>query len=317
MNVELEKILGTLEVITEVPISLRLPDLVSFVWDVTRKGEFNFISLGVSEGWITSTDIEVAVEGWQAVEQRGYLNEEYDDRSYFEDEGIYFITPEVADERAKIYQLLTKNIQESLHNIEILKFSLNSDYSFFAVLGETQDNIWFALSETVAREIELKNEIKTSPSSDLIVDNNFNSHALNLKNEFQKIIDQLEPISIFGYYGSGYDYRFNHHLVQGMASSKEKALSIALNQAGMLNMAYFHEFNISSIDFIELQYDKDEMAEITQKYQKINNLLKQNLSDLKMIRCSFWNYDQIYIIGQTISKDFVGVSMENEFDYNP
>lgn len=318
MNIELERILGTLEVITEAGIGLRLPNtdtayLVPFVWDVTQKGEFNFINFGLDERWITKTDIKVAIESWQTVERKGYLNE--DDYPDCFDDDVIFISPEVAEKRAKIYQILEENIQRSLHNIEVLKFSLYpGGYSFFAILGESQDNTWFAFSETVAREIELENEITVFPLSDLVVNDDLNSHALNLKNEFQNIINQLEPVSVIGYYGGGYDYRFNHHLVQGVAFSKEKALLIALQQGGMLNMANFHKFNISALEW---QYDENEMAELTPKYQKINDFFKQNLSNSKMIRCSFWNYDRIYVIGQTISKDFAGVSIGSEFNFNP
>lgn len=238
MNVELEKILGTLEVISEAGIEFCLPNtdiayLVPFVWDVIQKGEFNFINFGLDERWITRTDIEVAIEGWQTVERKGHLNED-DYPDCFKDD-VIFITPEIAEERAKIYQILEENIQRNLHNIEVLKFSLYpGGYSFFVILGESQDNTWLAFSETVAREIELEKEITVSPLPDLTVNDDFSSHTLNLKNEFQNIINQLEPISIIGYYGGGYDYGLNHHLVQGVASSKEKALSIALQQASML-----------------------------------------------------------------------------------
>ncbi len=123
---------------------------------------------------------------------------------------VIFITPEIAEERAKVYQILEENIHSNLDNIEVLKFSLYPRiYSFFVIIGETQDNTWFAFSETVAREIELEEEITVSPLSDLIVNDDFSSHTLNLKNEYQNIINQLEPISIIGYYGCGYDYRFN------------------------------------------------------------------------------------------------------------
>ena len=79
MNAELEKILGTLEVITErstqVPIEFCLPNtdtthFTPFAWDVAQKGEFNFINFGLDERWITRTDIEVAIEGWESVERK-------------------------------------------------------------------------------------------------------------------------------------------------------------------------------------------------------------------------------------------------------
>ena len=79
MNLETEKILGTLEVFTETRLEFRLPDneyssIVPFIWDVTQKGNFSLLNLGRDEGWINKTDIDVAVKSWQSLERRGYLN---------------------------------------------------------------------------------------------------------------------------------------------------------------------------------------------------------------------------------------------------
>lgn len=77
MNLETEKILGTLEVFTETRLEFRLPDneyssIVPFIWDVTQKGNFSLLNLGRDEGWINKTDIDVAVKSWQSLERRGY-----------------------------------------------------------------------------------------------------------------------------------------------------------------------------------------------------------------------------------------------------
>jgi Nuclease A inhibitor-like protein len=76
----------------------------------------------------------------------------------------------------------------------------------------------------------------------------------------------------------------------------------------------FHGFNPQTSDWT---FDENEMAEILPKYQRINDFLKQNLTNLKMIRCSFWNCDCIYVLGQTNSDDFAGVFIRSDFNYNP
>lgn len=42
-------------------------------------------------------------------------------------------------------------------------------------------------------------------------------------------------------------------------------------------------------------------------HQKINQFLTQNLFYLRTIRCSFWNRECIYVIGQTNGGDVTGI----------
>ncbi|MEH2222484.1 nuclease A inhibitor family protein [Nostoc sp.] len=317
MHLETEKILGTLEVLTEKRLEFCLPNnhhssLAPFIWDVTQKRDFSLLNLGRDQRWITLTDIDVAVKNWHTLERRGYLNPN-DEPSDYEDEDI-IINPELAHERANIYQELADNIQEKLHNIEVLKFSKIPIYSFYVVLGQNQENNWFCFSQTVARETRLEGEIKCSDLPDLTMQLSSDSNTAKLKDEFQQIINQLQPMSIYGYYGGGYDYRFNHYLVQSIADTKEKALVLALHQAGMLDIVKFHEFDPEALSF---RWDEAEIAELYPRYQKINKFLIQNLSDLRMIRCSFWNRECIYVVGETNAGDITGIYIESDFDYNP
>ncbi|QIR38606.1 hypothetical protein HCG51_19150 [Tolypothrix sp. PCC 7910] len=314
MNLETEKILGTLEVLIEKSLEFRLhynhySSLIPFVWDVKEKGDFSLLNLGRDRKWITLTDIDVAVKSWQALERRGYLNpddfpDDYEDR----------ITPELADARAKIYETFADAIQKNLQNIQVLKFSKIPVYSFYIVLGQTTDNDWFCFSQTVARETKLQGEIKCSNLPDLTMQLSLGSNTAKLQYNFQQIINQLPPINIYGYYGGGYDYQFKHYLVQGIANSQEKALLIALQKAGMLDIAQFHEFDTEALSWM---WDEKEIGDFYPKYHKINQFLNQNLTNLKMFRCSFWNLECIYIFGQTKAEDIAGIYIESEFDYNP
>ena len=314
MNLETEKILGTLEVFTEPRLEFRLPDneyssIVPFIWDVTQKGNFSLLNLGRDEGWINKTDIDVAVKSWQSLERRGYLNsDDYPDD--YED----ILSPESADEREKVYQALTAVIQKNLHSIEALKFSRIPVYSFFVILGKNQNDNWFCISPTVARETKLEGEIKRSLISEFPEQEFLDRETLSLKYEVQTVLEQLQPVSIYGYYGGGYDYTFNHYLVQAIATTKEKALEIALRQAGMLETAKFIEFSIENFAW---RFERNEIMDLSLRYQKLNEFLKQNISDLRLIRCSFWNRDCIYVIGEIKSGDLAGVYIESDFHYNP
>ncbi|BAY61089.1 hypothetical protein NIES22_11500 [Calothrix brevissima NIES-22] len=314
MNLETAKILGTLEVLIDKRLEFRLhynhhSSLEPFVWDIQEKGDFSLLNLGRDRKWITLTDIDVAVKNWQALERRGYLNpDDYPDD--YED----VIAPELADARAEIYEELADAISENLQNIEVFKFSRIPMYSFYVVLGQDQENNWFCFSQTVARETKLRGEIKYSNLPDLTMQPSLDRNTAKLKDKFQQIINTLEPITIYGYYGGGYDYRFPHYLVQAISNSREQAILIALQQAGMLDIGKFHKFDVEALSG---NWDENEIAEFYPQYDKINQFLTQKLSDIQMLRCSFWNRECIYVLGTTKAEDIAGIYIESEFDFNP
>ncbi|MBV6628005.1 MAG: hypothetical protein KI793_34655 [Rivularia sp. (in: Bacteria)] len=56
---------------------------------------------------------------------------------------------------------------------------------------------------------------------------------------------------------------------------------------------------------------------ILQRYIKFNDFVNKTFSDVIMYRFSFWTLENIYIIGETQSSDWVGMHIKSIFVYNP
>ena len=79
MQPETEKLLGTLELLTQPSLNFHLPDhqdggnFVPFAWDVSEWGKFNIRNLCLSNGWLQITDADVTVKKWQNMEYLRYF----------------------------------------------------------------------------------------------------------------------------------------------------------------------------------------------------------------------------------------------------
>ncbi|MFB2834871.1 hypothetical protein [Floridanema evergladense] len=314
MNLETEQLLGTLQLLIEPPLKFRLPNnhyssFLTFVWDSEEKGELDILNLSYIEDWIQLTDIEVALKNWQTVENKGSLDPDFDPYYLRRRNKNYAVDEVTRVKRTQKYQGILELFCSELQEVEVLKFSCSRIYSFCVLIGKTQSNDWICISPTVAQETKIENQFSLS---DLPEDNS--THQLSEANlvfqtKIEKIIAELEPLTIYGYYGGGYNYSFNYHLVLTGGTTKEKALEKALRQAGMLKIAQFHRFNFKEIF--------DEETEAKPRYDLLNRFFQQSFSEKKMISCSFWNWIHIYIIGQTRTGDWLGVNVESEFDFNP
>lgn len=61
MKLETEQLLGTLEVLNH----------ETFLWETETQGKFNIWRLMISEGFVSLTDVEIALEHWQNIERWG------------------------------------------------------------------------------------------------------------------------------------------------------------------------------------------------------------------------------------------------------
>lgn len=316
MNPETEQILSTLEVLLEPCLEIHLPNnhrssLVPFVWDVAGS-KFNLLNLGQSEGWIKLTDVELVVKSWQELERRICLGP-----NYLPDNLKYTVDPATAIERGKKFQSLLQLLQSNIKNLEAFRFSFRPYYSFCIVIGKTDDDDWICISPTVARETYIEDDIISRSSlPELTPTRQLNKKTLELQSRIQAIIAEIEPLTIYGYYVAEYKYRFAYHLVCAAATTNELALKKALEAAGMLEIHKFNQFYPNQ-DYIQSRFNWDEQEELCFRYEKLNQFLKQRLPEMIMFRCSFWNWELIYMIAQNSSRDRLGIYLESEFDFNP
>ena len=80
------------------------------------------------------------------------------------------------------------------------------------------------------------------------------------------------------------------------------------------NFSYFPD----SRKYIFTDYsEREEGSILFEKYQKLNKFLKIKFAELIMYKFTFWDYTHIFIVGQSVDDDWVGLRLTSEFDYNP
>ena len=115
---------------------------------------------------------------------------------------------------------------------------------------------------------------------------------------------------IYSYYCGGYNHTYEHKVIYSVAPTPAQALETA---GDGIYVASFQEF-YPSYKFYAVEYS----AHPTYKqFQKLNKFLHQKLTNVTLFRFCFWDWEHIYILGETTSGDWVGVETTNEFAYNP
>jgi hypothetical protein len=315
MNSEIIKLLGSLEVLTDPKLLFYLRNNESgnwktFLWDRSECGaEFNTLDLAISNGWATWTDVEIVIQEWLELEQRRYLNLD-DDREEYEDRGC-FDDPEPVDRQgiyAELIDLLNRDFTDAIG----LKFSRNPDYTFYVILAKSTEENWICLCPTAPKETPIESErdylsIDCSPIEPIFIDYS------NSMSKIRELLDSIEPIKIYGYYGGGYDYHFDNYLVYAVANSQASALEIALQKSGMLKFYKFHKFNSTRTS----EYYSHELDIVHARYDRLNNFLECNFPVLTLMDLTFWDAKEIYIYARTIDDLCLGIQTDTNFHYNP
>lgn len=237
MSTSTEQLLATLEVISN---SRR-----AILFETANQGEFNLWNLMITEGFVTLTDIELAFEHWQNIEQWGTptdtTNYEYAP-SRSERKGDSW-NDEIASERKGYYQQLQHIISQNLQNVQAYNLSIlksvpetfewdHPDFYVPIIVGSTSDNNWLCLAPTVPDQVSYRNEKYKSVTK--ITSEEHSETSQNLIAQIQPLLDKLTPISIYGYYYGGYNYTYQHHIAGAVAKSKAKAIELALQNATMV-----------------------------------------------------------------------------------
>ncbi|MGB3650742.1 MAG: hypothetical protein WBA41_05960, partial [Rivularia sp. (in: cyanobacteria)] len=287
MNSSTTQLLATLEVLLQEEIICRLrfnhtSEWQPFHWESSVKAEFNPISLVYSQGWIKNTDIEIAINNWQEIEQMGVPTlEEYSSyaESVFEDEEdeVDRKSPEF-QQRKNIYQQLSNLLKFNLQNLQVYQFSCSADYSCFAIAGQIDDQNWICVTSTVPQETPDFSDIIVTQNNTEILPNKPNT---DLESQIDKIIESLTPVLTYGHYDGGYEQTYHHQIIYQTASTKSIALQNALIKSGFLNIGKFKSFYPDNQDDIfYCDGSEEEGEELYNKYQHLNSFLKAKFPEL-------------------------------------
>ncbi|BAY81084.1 hypothetical protein NIES267_05490 [Calothrix parasitica NIES-267] len=325
MNTSTTQILATLEVLLQEEIICRLrhndiSEWQPFYWESSVKGEFNFISLLYSQGWMRNTDIEIAIQNWQEIEEMGVPTpggENFYAECVFEDEEdeVDRKSPQF-QQRKNYYQQLSKFLKSNLYDLEVYEFSCWAEYSCFAIVGQILDNEnWICVTSTVPKETpDFNNIIVTENNPEVFIA----QAKSNLESQIDKILEFLTPVLTYGHYDGGYEQTYHHQIIYQTASNKQIALKNALIKSSFLQIGEFQTFYPDNGDYIFQDYSgEEEGEELYQKYQNLNSFLKTKFPKSILYTFRFWNYIQLFIVSESTENDPVGLRLSSEFDYNP
>lgn len=91
----------------------------------------------------------------------------------------------------------------------------------------------------------------------------------------------------------------------------------ALIKSGFLQVGKFQTFYPDNEDDIFYDYSEEEEGQgLYNKYQHINSFLKAKFPELIIYTFRFWNYTQLFIVGESAEDDRAGLRLTSKFDYN-
>lgn len=305
MKPETERLLGTLEVLSHNPS-------YTLFWETEIDGEFSLLKFMQRQGFVKPTDLEVAVENWREAELRGTAGRE----DYYAPEPEYrnnLFDEETLAFRAEKYRLLLQKLASNLaeiqafivsaHHLEAYSEWSHPYYDFCVVIGQTKDKDWLCLAPTVCNEVEVfYSTDKSPPKSQPKSTESLGKNTKKVLSQIQKIVSELTPTIMYGYYGGGYNHTYDHQIFCEAASNKGLAFERVLSQAGMLKITAIEEVqNDNTLDSRE----------------KINQFINSELDPVNAYSLAFWDIGYVYKLGQNSVGDWLGVSLFREFEYNP
>ncbi|GGA06805.1 hypothetical protein [Okeania sp. KiyG1] len=266
MQPEIEKIIGTLELLTHPHLRFDLPghedggNFFPFAWDVSEWGKFNIRNLCLSNGWLKITDADATFKDWQHLEYiKGFpdfnLNSE---EQKFRENSI-----------KKLFQFLENNLEY----LESFILDYHSDYAYAKfpgfIIGRTKSGDWIGIGQTFYKETAIpKNTISCSPQIS-INSENLEESTLNLIAKIQEIISELGTIHFSGDLGGGYLYTYEHKIVFTTAKTKELVFEKIIQASEILEVNQFYNF-YPNADYLQDWYRDDNYQELSQRYDTIN-----------------------------------------------
>ena len=306
MKPETEQLLGTLEVIIG----------NNFVWETEEQGEFNVWNLAIAQGFVSLTDVDVAIAHWQSVERWGTpTDQSKNDYEYAppRNERKDGWNSEIEAKRFNSYQQLSQLLKAELQEFQAFRLSIpkendnefewhHPDYCFYIIIGKTDDENWICFSQTVPDEVSHRRPKQSNydlaEATDIKL---LNAKTLALQSKTHSILSELPPIELYGYYYGGYRYTYEHKIVYAIANKKAVSIEVALQKAGMLIVEK------RKVVYSSNQYNSE----------KLNEFFNTKLGDKAIYTLSFWDKGYTYEIGQAPTGDWLGVRSILEFEYNP
>ncbi|MEH1942266.1 MAG: hypothetical protein V7L01_18910 [Nostoc sp.] len=268
----------------------------------------------ISEGFVNLTDIEIAFKHWQNIEEWGTPTNQQEFCEYApprseRKENTW--NESIANERQGYYQQLQQLVKNNLQNIQAYNLSVTKaahqyfewEHPYFSVsivVGETSDRHWFCLAPSVPDQVSDNYRDRNQPTTQIVYEES-PSQATQMITEVKILLNNLTPITNYGYYHGGYNYTYQHQIVGALAKTKTTAIELALQAATMVFLEK------RTVEYTDGRYSS----------RKLNQFMNQCLHNRTDYNISFWDVGYTYEVGQTPAGDWLGVRSTSEFNYNP
>jgi hypothetical protein len=288
-------------------------ELEPFGWDEARQGCLSPLNLLRSAGWMKSISVAEALQNWQLSEVGAVGG----DRSLIPegDPAGLLLDEMVHSERARRYAELRQLLEAELQNLAAFELSCDGSYRLAILVGQTAES-WVS----VAPMVPIATPPNDAPLQTAALAQARSPAPLS---QIQDKLDQLGVIKIYGYYGGGYNQTHDYGFKQAAGETQTEAIELLLQQVGLLSISQFEAFapNLPSAD-----------QEVCTQFESLQDFLSRSLSQSFVYRFSFWNWEQLYIIGPVVGKAeagstgsestqeatiWAGVILRSQFTYNP
>ncbi|MHC5825080.1 MAG: hypothetical protein ACYT04_56845, partial [Nostoc sp.] len=95
------------------------------------------------------------------------------------------------------------------------------------VVGETSDRHWFCIAPTIPDQVSYDDRSRNQPTTQIVYEESPSEAPQTLITEVQILLNNLTPITNYGYYHGGYNYTYQHQIVGAIAKTKTTAIELA------------------------------------------------------------------------------------------
>ncbi|MFB2838585.1 nuclease A inhibitor family protein [Floridanema evergladense] len=272
----------------EFPISCSSNPIHPFIWEVETLGEFNIESLLKT----TTPDFSEYSEG-------GKIMRNGDLEAYWQ--LVLLQAQKHSPETLQKYQTLINLLKSHLTNLELLKIRTLHDPkdNFHIIVGQSASGEWVGISANIPADNEDCGQMGIYNSEQIFV-NQYQPETeatANLVDRLQQLsqhLDFFEP-EIFGFYtDKGWTVR--------VGATRESMIHSLLEAIG-----FARTFPVCKMFHEEEYYDEEELSD-AQVYLALDEFLLANISNLRTYMFGMTVSYVFYIVGQTSSGDWAGVT---------
>ncbi|MEO1375741.1 MAG: hypothetical protein AAFW70_15775 [Cyanobacteria bacterium J06635_10] len=178
------------------------------------------------------------------------------------------------------------------------------------LIGKNFDENWISISPTIPTRHTLPEQIAASDYQ-FMIHQNIRKNILNLEINAKKILTELTPLKLAVCYPAGYSYSYIYQLCCAVSQTKESALTQSLLKSGLLKIYKFQDF------LSETNYSHYYEYLPRKREQILSRFFKAKFPQTKIYHLALYDIDYTYILGKTPDKDYVGIKISRDFQYNP